>query len=322
MVKLSLVASLGLLILGSTFGEGLVLWGDSDGQLWKWSDGVKTDLPLEGRDFHWGGLTDQGFWAWQSLEDRIQIVDGLMSDDGTVTVKSAGLAFPSADLIAHQGDWSAAVRQHDGDVCQIEIMHPGVAATSWAWNDGRRVYALGFAVDGTWIAVGRTSDGAPWVCEQGTDFPAPEGWRGRLTAIWWTDQGPEAAGWGAPGSGIPRLLLWTPKGWSQPDVPEDSLGEGTFPLVAMVGKDGLLLGGWKADAGTGVLRPWFWSAQGETVGTASGDGEPIAIIADGPSLVVRLQSEPWYVELGSSEPMSLAGFGPRDRVVSVGTEKQ
>lgn len=319
--------------------SGPVLWGDGGGRVWKWEAGVKTPLTPEGLPARLGAVGETQLWGW-SVENgqartftlelpKKQNKAAATPDRPAAPVFDPG-RFPVPDRIDRLGDRQLLVYGALSGHPRVEVTQAGLPFGALAWDDGRVVYAAGLGPGGQWAAAGRTADGQPWLTLSGREVPAPEGWRGRLTVVAWVSaekDGPvefRAAGWGAPGDGVPRALFWGPLGWTQPDPEGVDASEGTYPLLGAAGEKGLTLAGWRADAGTGVLRPWFWDGEAESVPGGAADGQPQALGTGkgGSFLVVRHQSAPWFTQEDGKESVALEGLDADDRVVTAGTAEQ
>lgn len=320
--------------------EGPVLWGDGPQGIWKWKEGQKEWVTGPGT--HLGAVFEDRLWGWkvEGPEARTFTLalpkdepkDAQVSEDGKASPDAKPKPapqpvfdqgrFPVPDRIDRSDGGLVLVYAPPRGPLRVEVYRDGLPFGGLAWEDRRVAYAVSQEPSG-WMVVGRTADGRPWLNLSGVEVPAPEGWRGRLTVAAWVavkdgPVQPRVAGWGAPGASPPAPLFWGPEGWTVPD-PEGASGtDGVFPLLGAPGDDGLVLAGWKADAGTGTLRPWFWDGQAENVPGGAADGQPQAFGSDKtPFLVVRHQSEPWFTLEDGQESAPLAGLGPDDRVVAV-----
>ena len=319
--------------------KGPVLYGDGAGRLWKWEGGEKSFLSPEGQNLVLGGVGDKQLWGWAVAGDRARFFtlelpkkkpaegakDAAKPVPASAPVFDPG-AYPVPDRADRLGERLLLVYGALTGHPRYEVWASGVRTAARAWDDGRTVLALSLGPG--WLVAGRDRAGAPWLEVSGTPVDAPEGWRGRLTVALWSasdDKGPlmpRAAGWGAPEGQPPRPLFWSAEGWSQPtpdpDAPETSAG--TYPVLGAAAKAGALaLAGWRADEGTGALRPWFWDGQAAKVPGGVAEGLPQAFGSGkgGTFLIVRHQSSPWFTREDGKESQVLEGLGADDRVVAV-----
>lgn len=314
--------------------KGPTLYGDGDGRLWKWAGGEKTFLTPEGGHLSLGGIGATSLWGWSTDAGQVRLFTlELPKKDGETaeTKKPAPLAkpvfdqetYPAADKLDRVGDRTLLVYGATTGQPRVEVYQGGKPVAQRAWDDGRLVYAAALGPTKGYLVAGRLADGTPWLEASGEPVDAPEGWRGRLTVVGWAavekDGAPEpwAAGWGAPGAETSRALFWGPLGWTQPDPADTPASAGVYPVVGLPGDGGPHLGGWRADAGTGVLRPWFWDGAAEAVADRSADGKPVALGSGkaGDFLIVAHQSAPWFTLEGTKESTPVEGLGPEDRVV-------
>lgn len=347
----ALSLALAALAAALTFGEaspapeakGPVLYGDGAGRLWKWEGGEKTYLSGEGQNLVLGGVGEKQLWGWAVNGDRARFFTlELPKKKGAASAASAEKAkapppapvfdarsYPTPDRADRVGDRLLFVYGAASGSPRYEVWKAGALVQARAWDDGRSVYALSLGpVDG-WIIAGRDAGGAPWLEVSGVAVVPPDGWRGRLTvALWASDDEkspalPRAAGWGAPEGSVPAALLWGPEGWSQPTPDaEANANAGVYPLLGAAAKGAVVLAGWRADSGTGALRPWFWDGtKAQTAGGAA-DGQPQAFGSGkgGAFLIVRHQSQPWFTREDGKDSVPLDGLDSDDRVVAVQAE--
>jgi len=320
---------------GGTDSTGPVLYGDAGGRLWKWTGGEKTFLTPEGPHLSLGGVGETQLWGWSADNGQVKLFTlAVPKKDADPKAKEPAEpppvpvfdtdSYPAPDRIDRRGDRTLLVYGALSGHPRVEVFQSGRPVSQQAWDDGRLVYAASLGPDGAWMAAGRRG-ASPWLELNGAEVPVPEGWRGRLTVTAWVStekDGPavaQAAGWGAPGDEVPRALFWGPGGWTQSNPEGQTASEGVYPLLGAPGDAGLTLAGWKADAGTGTLRPWFWDGAAETVGKTAADGQPVAFGAEkkGAFLVVRHQSAPWFTLEDGTESVPLEGLASDDRVVAV-----
>lgn len=319
--------------------KGPVLYGDGAGRIWKWDGGEKTYLSPEGQNLVLGGVGEKQLWGWAVAGDRARFFTmALPKKKGAAPVKDEKPQPLQAPPVFDKGTFALPDRaDRVGDRLLLvygalsgqpryEVWKGAQRVASRAWDDGRAVYASALGPIGGWVIAGRDGVGAPWLEVSGTNVEVPEGWRGRLTVAAWAgdDQGPalpQAAGWGAAGSAPAQALFWGPNGWTQPAPdPEAPAGTGIFPLLGAPGKGGVLtLAGWQADAGTGVLRPWFWDGSAEQTpgGGAEGQLQAFGSGKGGVFLVVRHSISPWFTKEDGKGSVPLEGLGVDDRVVAV-----
>lgn len=333
----------------SSEAKGPTLYGDGNGGLWKWADGEKTFLTPEGGHLSLGGVGATELWGWSTEAGQVRLFtlelpkkdDKKEDPKGTAgePASTSKLApdkksgppakpvfdketYPAADKLDRVGDRTLLVYGATTGQPRVEVYQAGRPLVLRAWDDGRLVYAAALGPTG-YLVAGRLNDGTPWLEVNGQPVDAPEGWRGRLTVAAWApaeEKGPVeplAAGWGAPGAEVPRALFWGPLSWTQPDPADEPPSAGVYPVVGAGAQAGLALGGWRADPGTGVLRPWFWDSGAETVADRAADGQPVCLVSgkSGLSLVVRHQSAPWFTLEGVQDSTPLGGLGPDDHVV-------
>jgi hypothetical protein len=317
----------------------LVLFGDGGGRVWSWA-GAKTYLTPAGETYTLGGLRGKTLWGWRTDSGRARFFSMSLPAKKGATAGRPVLdkaSFPIPELADRVGDRLLLVYNAQTGP-RWEVWQNGTLVAAKAYED-RTVYAVALGPRDGWLVVGATKDGAPWLNVSGTDIEGPEGWRGRLTVAVWFGDGktpytPLAAGWGSSGK-APQVLFWESSGWTQPapeEAPADpkkpalsptpsptpALEAAVYPVVGLIGKSGLTLGGWQTSGG--INRPWFWDGK-EDVSESPADGEIQALsLGKGKTLVVKHRSAPWFTfEDGkTSQPIAL---DEDDRVVAVDAGK-
>lgn len=334
---------------GSDAEKGPTLYGDGGGRLWSWTGGEKTFLSAAGNNLVLGGVGEDSLWGWRvegtwARFFTMELPKGEKDEKKPAQAAPAPVydatPYPAPDRADLLGDRRLLVWGLQTGQPRYEVWKAGQLLAARAWDDGRSVYALALGPEEGWILAGRTADGAPWLEVSGQEVPPPDGWRGRLSVAAWVEEKEEnksgdpvsdqaqarppsfpwAAGWGAPGSAAPRLLLWGPGGWNEPASAEEVPLVATYPLLGAAQDGRLVLAGWQADDGNGVLRPWFWDGEAAEVPGGAADGQPQAFSAGGQGgafLVVRHQSPPWFTWEDGKESIPLLGLGSEDRVVAV-----
>ena len=321
--------------------SGPALFGDGGGRIWKWSGGKKAFLTPASLNLTLGGVSKSSLWGWgtEPSSDRVRFFSmALPKKDAKHGNPLWGHElYPIPDIADLIGDRLLLVYGSQTGA-RWEVWQGGVKIAARAY-DTAIVYAAALGPKDGWIVAGRTADGAPWVNVSGTDYAAPEGWRGRLTVAAWlksdqTPATPMAVGWGAPGSETPQMLFWEPSGWTQPVPPEEpgaadgkngdraqmenvspAVRTAVYPEIGVVGEKGLALTGWQ-DTGK-ETKLWFWDGKAEVPGATS-DGTIQALsLAKNKTVVVKHRVPPWFTLEDGKTSTSLDGLDENDRVLAV-----
>ena|GEM_PF-2323476 len=330
-----------------TAAPGPILYGDNNGRLWKWQDGVRTLLTPDTLSLTLGGLRDGSLWGWTTNNGKSRFFTIKLPRKGSDEVPAprlVGSEFSTPSRADWQGDRRLLIYENDDGSLHWEVWKGKEQVSVQGYDDGRTLYAASLGPKAGWILVGRTQANRPWLNLSGIDTPAPDGWEGRLSVALWVpekadkDSGapsagkasskpkappsvhPWAAGWGAVPPALPQLIWWGPNGWQQPAEALPDGSAGVYPQLGAPGKLGApVYGGWAADAGTGTLHPWFWDGTAAFVGQTQSDGQPVLLFAggkNGTALVVQHTSAPWFTLEDGKTSVPLGGLQPDDRVVT------